>query len=312
MHVHQGSLIRHGWTISFNPKIVAVQNYSNSDAGPARVEQVYARLQGGLLERQSHRVTTKVLRDTVFANRLIGSHGRDFVDAPPVAAPKPARRGAELPMVPRQRRKSSHQPQVPPHFPDPPQASMVYAPARTRRKASPLATILQTVSTTKAGEARPAFWRRHPRAYQAVPLSEAQTNSASKPPTPFQPMRLDWRAPDFPMVSKSTAKRIATLSSAQPTRPANRSVPPTYRKPRPSIEQVWLKAAEAPKSFVDAAPNHHFAQSRTPLATLAQTIVPQSVLPPPSPQLPDMNRLVNEVVSRIERTARNEQLRRGL
>jgi hypothetical protein len=146
-----------------------------------------------------------------------------------------------------------------------------------------------------------------------IPLRNAKIAPSHKAATLFQPMRLEQRDPALPLPLRLSVKAGQTrLPTQYRTRNAQHAFL-AHRTQRPAAEQVWLKASASSQPFIENSNNREFQQPVARQAVHTQAVAPISAPHHIStaPQMPDMNRLVEEVISRIERTARNEQLRRG-
>jgi hypothetical protein len=130
----------------------------------------------------------------------------------------------------------------------------------------------------------------------------------ASPPIP-QPDRAYVRAFDR---SLAHAPRIAggqMAAARQPVRlvPARAPEPHAQRRGRRSVELLWghghTMAATTIVQSQAASPTASEAASQAPSPADARAAASQL--------LPDMNRLVDEVVSRLGRQARTERLRRG-
>jgi hypothetical protein len=158
-----------------------------------------------------------------------------------------------------------------------------------------------------AGSARPAARPRTPEVRREMPALPA----SPIPARPHRPARTD--APALPRQAKErqTSRRGLGL-----TWTARRdAVEPTA--PRAGVDLVWTSPSEAAtvesRAAAAAAMVHSAAVRGMPQPGSAYSAAraPEAA-PPAAPAMPDMNRLVDEVVRRLERLSRDERMRRGI
>lgn len=312
IHMQQDSLIRHGWTISFNPKIILVQNLNHMPAGNTRIEQVFAVTGRHRPDLESHRITTKALRETIFADRLVTRKADDSPLIERVSRSGPAQRDLASSLLQNWRKPASDLAPSFPHRFSEPVAALAQPQKRFRRSASPLATILPEPHA-KLPAASFAMWPRQPTS-QMAHLRTTGPQASRPADAVFQSMRTGQPGHVAMAMRQFPAKPAPIVMQTNGERRIATSAPASHVKRRPTTEQVWLKSPENSSRLVEIAPDRqfthpiktqvpHFQIAATPMST------PHSTSQPP---LPDMNRLVDEVLRRIDRVSRDERLRRGV
>jgi hypothetical protein len=312
VHIRQGSLSQHGWTISFNPKIVLVQSLNHMPAGNTRIEQVFAANGRDRPDFQSHRITTRLLCETIFADRLVTRKADDRKQIERVARSGRVQRQLVSSLLQNWRKPPSELAPNSPRRCGEPLAALAQPQKRTRRSASPLATILPEPHA-KMPVAHFAMWPRQ-RTSQMAHLRPSGPKASRPADAVFQSMRTGQPRHVALVMRQLPAKPAPIVMQTNGVGRIATSVPVPHVKRRPTAEQVWLKSPENPSRLVEIAPGRqfthpiktqvpHFQIAATPMST------PHSTSQPP---LPDMNRLVDEVLRRIDRVSRDERLRRGI
>ena len=311
-NVQQGSLIRNGWTISFNPKIVAMQNHYYNASSSTRIDQLFA-APVAHVDVAMHRLTTRLLRETVFADRLVRREAPVSPDGERTHRSRLGKRSPQPPVVqfrrePELRGAPADQRQF-----DQPPIDIIQTPGPTRRRPSQLATILPQRPATKAADTSQMKWPRRKSnrlAHQPTAQPKTPDNAASA----FRPMHPAREAAPLSSMPRSAARpaEMAMQLSAGTRKPTPARVTPMMQ--HRATEQVWLKSPEAQGRLIEVAPGRQFAQAVSPQIALPQLAAAPAPMPYADlqPPLPDMNRLVDEVIRRIDRVARDERLRRGV
>lgn len=313
IRVQQGSLIRHGWTISFNPKIVMMQNHHHSPTGAARIEQVFALQERARAFGQSDRVTTKLLRDTVLAERLVASKAASGRGIDRAVRARSAMRSLEFAAMQfRRDARSRLTPAVLQRF-EPPPADFAQPRGQALRAASPWAAIMPQRHAAWAAATSPIDWQRpSPIRSGAMPSSEPKLASKAAPVhLPTHPAR---RGIAGGTMRRSSARQIAAAMQPNSANQAVSAPAALHLQRRQPIEQIWLKSPESSNGLIEVAPGRQFAQPAASHRPAPQPVLTPQLSHPASsqPQLPDMSRLVDEVMRRIDRVTRDERLRRGV
>lgn len=313
IRVQQGSLIRHGWTISFNPKIVVMQNHHHSPTGAARNEQVFALQERARAFGQSDQVTTKLLRDTVLVDRLVASKAENGPGIDRAFRSRPAMRSPEFAAMQYLRNARSRlTPTVQQRF-EPPPADFAQAYGQAQRATSPWAAILPQRHAARAEATSPIVWQRpSPIRSGYMPSSEPKLPSKTSPV--FLPTRPTRRGLAGGAMQRSSARPTAAIMQPNSAKRAVNAHAALHLQRRQPIEQIWLKSPESSNGLIEIAPGRQFAHPAASHRPDPQPVITPQPSPPASsqPQLPDMSRLVDEVMRRIDRVSRDERLRRGV
>ncbi len=313
VHVRQGSLIRHGWTIGFNPKIVVLQNHHHVAAGATRIDQVFAVTGRGSFDLQSHRVTTKLMRETVFVDRHVVRKAEKSPNTDRNSHSRPTRRNTDLPMMQYRRKARPRLVPAEQQNSDLPQTVLASPRGRAYRKESALATVSPNAPAQNAAVSNRLAWARQRTGHPITVLSAEQRASRQNAAI-FQSARVARLTPSPPPMRQNFAKAV---DMAMPKNTNKRWAGAAQMGPlnrRPTAEQVWLKPTESQNRLVEISPDGEFAQPMVAKAPRAQIFAPapSTVQTASQSPLPDMNRLVDEVIRRIDRVSRDERLRRGV
>lgn len=153
-----------------------------------------------------------------------------------------------------------------------------------------------------------------PRRHRAVAPETAAPRRQSTPARlvwPSQPSRLIHHAASAPAQAPAPYRADSPIHSMPALRRAARPVALVWRKPSASPAPNAVPIASAMRTVRETAAVQQvtWAERTTSPVTLRSSV---SVTPSNGQSAPDMNRLVDEVVRRIDRQARSERQRRGL
>lgn len=311
--VQPGSLIRHGWTIGFNPKIVVMQQHTHWPAGGVRIEQVFMTPAGACHEREALPTKTRLLRETVLINRATSRTVISPLESERVMAPRPTKRGPELSIVHSLRNAPFASATMVRQHVDIPHLEVSGVSRPKQHRASPLAAILWTARDKMPVAGNLALWPRVRPSHSSL-LPNSKSQSARDAAAWSLPMQASRRGLARPLIRRMPTPPSPTVLLDNIVPRAAKVDPTRSLKPRPVSEQVWLKSPESPNQLIEIAAGRHIVQPVRQQASDFQI----AASPPPPPhvavqaQLPDMNRLVDEVLRRIDRVARDERQRRGI